>query len=84
MRAVTQRKASLLPAGCTAVRVTFDVGDPVDLVAADGAIVARGLVNYASTDLKSMIGHQTWDLAASHGERFQRAAVHRDSLVVVH
>lgn len=83
VRAVTARKASLLPAGITAVRGTFDVGDPVDLVAADGTLVARGLVSYASADLKSMIGHHTWELAASYGERFQRAAVHRDALVVM-
>lgn len=83
VRAVTERKASLLPAGITAVRGTFDVGDPVDLVDADGDLVARGLVTYAASDLKSMIGHHTWDLAASRGERYQRAAVHRDSLVVM-
>ncbi len=83
VRAVTTRKASLLPAGITAVRGTFDVGDPVDLVGPDGTVVARGLTNYASVDMKSMLGHHTWELAASHGERFQRAAVHRDSLVVL-
>ncbi|QGF24269.1 glutamate 5-kinase [Raineyella fluvialis] len=83
VRAVTERKASLLPAGITAVRGSFDTGDPVDLVDERGKVVARGLVTYASADLKSMIGHHTWDLAASYGERFQRAAVHRDSLVVL-
>ena len=83
VRAVTGRKASLLPAGITAVRGSFDVGDPVNLVAADGTLVARGLANYAASDLKSMIGHHTWELAANYGERFQRAAVHRDALVVM-
>lgn len=83
VRAVTGHKASLLPAGITAVRGTFDVGDPVDLVAPDGTLVARGLTNYAASDLKSMIGHHTWELAANYGERFQRAAVHRDALVVM-
>ncbi len=81
--AITRAKASLLPAGITAVRGTFDVGDPVDIVDPHDRVVARGLVSYASADLKSMIGHDTWELAVSRGERFHRAAVHRDSLVVM-
>lgn len=81
--AVTQRHASLLPAGIVELRGSFDVGDPVDLVDTTGRVVARGLVNYGSADLKTMIGHSTWDLAATRGERFQRSAVHRDALVVM-
>ena len=39
---VTERGASLLPAGITAVDGTFVAGDPVDLLGPDGVAVARG------------------------------------------
>src|SRR4029453_18954253 len=46
VRAVVDRRASLLPAGITAVDGRFAAGDPVDLVDTGGIPVARGLVNY--------------------------------------
>ena len=46
VRAVVDRRLSLLPAGVIAVAGSFAAGDPVDLVGRDGRAVARGLVNY--------------------------------------
>src|SRR6185503_10734036 len=45
VRAVTTRGTSLLPAGVTSVTGSFEAGEPVDLVAEDGVVIARGLVN---------------------------------------
>ena len=59
VRAVVERQASLLPAGITAVRGHFEAGDPVDLVGPDGAVVARGLVNYAAAELPALLGRTT-------------------------
>ena len=57
VRAVVDRRLSLLPAGVTSVDGDFEAGDPVDLVdATSGAAVARGLVNYGSSELPSMLG----------------------------
>ena len=84
VRAVTQRQASLLPAGITAVRGHFTAGDPVRLVAEDGAVIARGLVNYDATELPAMIGRSTHDLAAELGPHFDREVVHRDDLILKH
>jgi glutamate 5-kinase len=77
--AVVQRRASLLPAGITAVSGDFDVGDPVDLADASGAVVARGLVGYDSADLPDLLGRRTRELP----EEFRRHVVHRDDLVVL-
>ena len=41
VHAVTERRASLLPAGITAVEGSFVDGDPVDLVNAAGVVVAE-------------------------------------------
>ena len=51
VRALTERRASLLPAGITGVDGRFVAGDPVDLVDEAGSAVARGLVNYDAAEL---------------------------------
>ena len=56
VRALTERRASLLPAGITGVSGTFVAGDPVDLLAPDGTTVARGLVNYDAAELPDAAG----------------------------
>ncbi len=83
VRAVTDRRASLLPAGIVAVEGGFSAGDPVDLVAADGGLVARGLVNYDSAELPDLLGHSTRELARMLGPSYEREVVHRDDLVVL-
>jgi glutamate 5-kinase len=83
VHALTQRNASLLPAGITAVRGQFSAGEPVELVGPDGLVVARGLVNYDSDELPTLLGRSTRDLAAELGAGYDRTVVHRDALVVI-
>lgn len=70
-QALLSQGSSLLAVGLTGVSGSFAVGDAVDIVGADGAVFAKGLV---SADVSS--------LAASIGQRSVEA-VHRDSLVVL-
>jgi glutamate 5-kinase len=84
VRAVVDRRKSLLPAGITAVDGAFTAGDPVDLVdAASGASVARGLVNYDAVELPGLLGRSTVDIAAELGPGYEREVVHRDDLVLL-
>jgi len=83
VHAVVERRLSLLPAGVTAVEGTFTAGDPVDLVADDGEVVARGLVNFDATELPDLLGCQTTDLASRLGPSYAREVVHRDDLVLL-
>jgi glutamate 5-kinase len=83
VRAITQRGASLLPAGITRVTGTFLAGDPVDLTDANGTIVARGLVNFDSAELPPLLGRSTKDLARELGAEYEREIVHRDDLAVL-
>lgn len=82
VRAVTERQASLLPAGILEVHGQFGVGDPVKLVNEAGQVVARGLVNFDADELPAMIGRNTHELAENLGEHFDREVVHRDDLIV--
>ncbi len=83
VRAVTERRASLLPAGITGVAGSFVGGDPVDLVDPDGVPVARGLVNYDADELPDLLGRSTHDLARELGASYEREVVHRDDLVLL-
>ena len=71
VRALTTTPASLLAAGVKRVEGDFEAGDPVDIVAPDGRVIARGLA-----------GRGSQDLASSLGERFGHEVVHRDDLVL--
>ena len=79
VRAVAERRRSLLAAGITGVRGRFYGGDVIDLIAPDGAVVARGVAEYDSTELHTMIGRSTSELP----EGMQRPVIHADDLVKV-
>jgi glutamate 5-kinase len=77
VRAVLEKRRSLLPAGITALSGRFYGGDVVELKGPDGAVVARGVVAYDATELSSMMGSSTSALPAD----MRRPAVHADDLV---
>jgi len=81
--AVVVRRKSLLPAGIVRVEGRFGDGDPVDLCDPAGQAVARGLVNYDSTELPGLLGRSTHDLARELGPAYEREVVHRDDLVLL-
>lgn len=81
--AVIRRKASLLPAGVTNASGNFTAGDPVDLRGPDGALVARGLVNYDASELPALLGRHTWELPGIVGPAYDRTVVHRDAMIVL-
>ncbi len=83
VRAVRDRRLSLLPAGVTAFEGSFDAGDPVELVGPDGLVVARGLVAYDARELPQLLGRSTGELRDRLGPGYDRELVHRDDLVLV-
>ncbi len=83
VRAVVDRRLSLLPAGVTGVDGDFAVGDPVDLLDESGHAVARGLVNFDASELPGLLGRSTRDLAREMGPAYEREVVHRDDLVLL-
>ncbi|MFE1175901.1 glutamate 5-kinase [Streptomyces sp. NPDC058773] len=84
VRAVVERRSSLLPAGIAAVEGEFTAGDPVELRDGDGRAVARGLVNFDAREIPRLIGRSTRDLARELGPAYEREVVHRDDLVLLH
>lgn len=73
---------SLLPAGVVAVRGAFGRGDPVAILAADGASLGKGLVRYTAAEAQAIAGHRTGEIEGILGYPGRAALVHRDDMVV--
>lgn len=83
VRAVVERRASLLAAGVTGSTGSFVAGDPVDLAGPDGIAIARGLVNFDANEIPNLIGRSSKDLKLELGAAYEREVVHRDDLVLL-
>jgi len=83
VRAVVDRRMSLLPAGVTRVEGHFEAGEPVDLLDENGNAVARGLVNFDASELPGLLGRSTRELGKEMGPAYEREVVHRDDLVIL-
>ena len=78
------RGASLLPGGVRAVHGDFRRGDVVEVRAADGATLARGLAQYNALDGARIAGRHSREIEAVLGFRYDEAMIHRDDLVLLH
>jgi glutamate 5-kinase len=83
VRALVERGSSLLAAGVVEALGEFDPGDAVEVLGPDDRVVARGLVAYGSGDIRRLRGRSSGALLADLGRGYDRAVIHRDSLVVV-
>jgi len=83
VRALSQHKRSLLPAGITAVKGRFRAGDAVSIEAADGRAIARGLTRYDARDVRRLLGARSQEIESRVGHYQGDEVVHRDDLVVL-
>ena len=74
---------SLLAVGVTAVTGDFERGAAVACRAPDGREVARGLVNYSSSEARRIAGHGTQEIEALLGYIDGAELIHRDNLVLL-
>jgi glutamate 5-kinase len=80
-RVLRESGSSLLPVGITAVDGSFEAGDAVEVVT-DGAVIGKGIVDYASRELSGVIGMKTEQVR----ELLPSAAdevIHRDRFVLL-
>lgn len=80
--AIVKAGKSLLPAGIQAVEGEFDSQDAVQLCDLNGQEIARGLVNYNSTDLQKIRGCHSKDIPNILGYVGAETVIHRDNLVL--
>ncbi|KUG57976.1 glutamate 5-kinase [Nesterenkonia jeotgali] len=79
--AVVEGRRSLLPAGILSLSGDFEASDPVEITDRSGAVRARGLVGYSSTELPQMLGRSTAELGTELGPEYERAVIHADDIV---
>lgn len=75
---------SLLPSGIIKIFGTFNVGDIVLIYNESDDEIAKGMVNYASTDLQKIAGHHTSEIETILGERSYDEVIHRNNLVITY
>ncbi|WP_444895267.1 glutamate 5-kinase [Microbulbifer sp. EKSA008] len=81
--AMTGSGSSLLPVGVTAVEGHFRRGDLVSCRNAEGREIARGLVNYDSSESGRILGQSSEKFADLLGYRDDDELIHRDNLILL-
>ena len=80
--ALTQRKASLLSVGVTAVEGTFERGDVVEIRDRSGRVLGRGTANYNADACRKLAGRRSDEISDILGWRGYDALVTRDNLIL--
>ncbi|HET6537485.1 MAG TPA: glutamate 5-kinase [Sphingopyxis sp.] len=77
------KDASLLAAGVTSIEGQFTRGDVVEILSADGMLIARGLAEYHAADAQRIKGLCRAEQEAQLGYAPRSALVHRDHMVLL-
>lgn len=78
-----RRGGSLLPVGVIAATGNFERGDTVRVLDPTGKEVARGIVNYASRDLKKILRCRSEEIEAILGYHYGDEVIHHNDLVLL-
>jgi glutamate 5-kinase len=81
--AAIEKGSSLLPVGLVLVEGDFQRGDTVRVVSPSGKEIARGLTNYASTDLGKILGKQSDRIENILGFAYGEEVIHRNNMVLL-
>ncbi|KMQ50560.1 Glutamate 5-kinase [Chitinispirillum alkaliphilum] len=81
--AIRKRGKSLLAAGIIDTIKNFKNGDMVDIVNNEGQIIARGLVNFSSEEVKAIRGCKTAHIREKLGAVRYSEVILRDNMVLV-
>jgi len=74
---------SLLPIGVVEVGGTYERGETVSCLDADGREIARGLVNYNSDETRKILKKSSSEIEAILGYVDEPELIHRDNLVLL-
>lgn len=83
VKAISSQGKSLLAAGIIKIEGEFMSSEAVLLCDYEGKEIARGLVNYNSTEIEQIKGQKSDNIAAILGYMGAETVIHRDNLVIV-
>jgi glutamate 5-kinase len=81
-KALLEKGKSLLPTGVVTVEGTFNLGDPVSCADSEGTIIAKGLVNFSSDEIRKIMGLKTAKIEQVLGHKDYDEVIHRDNLAI--
>jgi glutamate 5-kinase len=82
-KALSEDGKSLLPIGVVEVSGEFERGEVVACRDATGREIARGLINYSSSEARRIAGHGTHEIEALLGYIDSAELIHRDNLILL-
>jgi glutamate 5-kinase len=82
-RALIYQGRSLLPSGIQGTVKSFQVGDVVSILGAEGDEFARGLVNYSAEEVERIKGRKSSEIERILGYKHSDEVIHRDNLVIL-
>ena len=82
-KAICMQDKSLLPAGVRDVQGDFHRGDVIAVAKPGGQRIAVGITNYDSSDLRSIKGAKSAEIANLLGHSYGEEAIHRNNMVVL-
>ena len=82
-RALIEGGKSLLPIGVTAVVGEFVRGELVACLNQDGQEIARGLINYSSSETRQIMRKVSADIEKTLGYSNEAELLHRDNLILL-
>jgi len=80
--AIIHQGKSLLPSGIVRIEGDFGIGDPVTCMNEEGASIAKGLVNYSSSEIDRIKGLNTSRIQKVLGDKPYDEVIHRDNMAV--
>lgn len=83
VNAICQAGKSLLAAGVVNIEGEFQNADSVQVCNVQGREIARGIVNYSSTELQKIRGCKSEEIRTLLGDGVAETVIHRDNLVLV-
>ena len=81
-KALLTKGKSLLPSGIIDVEGDFELGDPVSCIDREGTVLAKGLVNFSSVEIRKIMGLKTSQIYQVLGHKDYDEIIHRDNLAI--
>jgi glutamate 5-kinase len=82
-KALLHRGKSLLPSGIVNVEGDFSRGECVEVTGGENKVIARGIVNYSSSDIGKIKGSRSMEIEGRLGYKYTEEVIHRDNMVVL-
>lgn len=82
-KALLSSGKSLLPSGIVDVGGHFARGECVDITDGETKVIARGIVNYSSSDINKIKGSKSVEIERKLGYKYTEEVIHRDNMVLL-